>query len=274
MIEFLPLLVAVLGGIALGFVGTLIGSGGGFILVPVLVFLEPAWSTEVVTAFSLAVVAANATTGALSYRRQKRVDLRSFALFAAAATPGSIAGAYVSALIPRRIFDPMFGVALLLVAIWLFVRPAAKATGGAGRGNSVRRMIDLAGNRYEWSFDATRGIVGSAFVGFLSSLLGIGGGIVHVPFLVALLNFPEHIATATSHAVLAVTSLAGALVHVVRGDYRNDAPLVIACSLGAIAGAPLGARVSVRVPGRTLLRILALALAIVGGRLLFLAFAP
>jgi len=92
-----------------------------------------------------------------------------------------------------------------------------------------------------------------------------------VPLLVALLNFPEHIATATSHAVLAVTSIVGALVHVFRGDYRTDGTLVLACCGGAIAGAPLGARVSVHVSGPLILRILAIGVAFVGLRLMFAA---
>jgi len=269
--EFWPELVAALGGVVLGFIGTLIGAGGGFLLVPILVFLEAQWSTEIVTAFSLAVVAANASTGALSYWLQKRVDVRSFVIFALAATPGSIAGAYASAFVPRRIFDPTFGAVLILIAVWLFLRPSRLNSKRAGAGNTSRQLVDAAGNQHAWSFDAATGIAGSALAGFVSSLLGIGGGIIHVPLLVTLLNFPEHIATATSHAVLAVTAIAGALVHAFRGDYRTDGPLVLACCAGAIAGAPLGARVSVHVPGPLILRILAIGLAFVGLRLIFSA---
>jgi uncharacterized membrane protein YfcA len=272
MPQLLPELIAALGGVALGFIGTLIGAGGGFILVPILVFLEPYWSTEVVTAFSLAVVAANATMGAASYSRQKRVDLRSFVLFAAATTPGAIAGAYVSAWVPRRLFDPMFGVVLLLVALWLFVRPTRRVTSAAPPGRASRHMLDTAGNRYDWSFEPAIGVVGSVVVGFFSSLLGLGGGIIHVPLLVTLLHFPEHIATATSHAVLAVTAIVGTLVHVIHGDYRSDWTLVLACSAGAIAGAPLGARASAYASGKTILRVLAIALIFVAVRLLLVAF--
>jgi uncharacterized membrane protein YfcA len=270
--EFWPEVVAALGGVILGFIGTLIGAGGGFLLVPILVFLEPGWSTEIVTAFSLAVVAANASTGALSYWQQRRVDVRSFVIFALAATPGSIAGVYVSALVPRRLFDPIFGTVLLLIAVWLLVRPSGSNSKARAKGNTSRQLVDAAGNRHVWSFDAATGIAGSASVGFVSSFLGIGGGIIHVPLLVTLLNFPEHIATATSHAVLAVTSIVGTLVHVFRGDYRTDGSLVIACSVGAIAGAPLGARASVHVSGPVILRILAIGLAFVGLRLMFAAF--
>ena len=261
-------ILAGLGGIALGFIGTLVGAGGGFLLVPALALLEPSWSTGIVTAFSLAVVTANATTGAASYWRQGRVDVRSFLIFAAAAAPGSIAGVFATAFIPRRVFDPLFGVVLLGIAVWLFMRRPPKPGARVATGRASRRLVDRAGNEYTWAFEPLTGIAGSAFVGFLSSLLGIGGGIVHVPLLVTLLNFPEHLATATSHAVLAVTSAIGTFVHFVRGDYRDDARLVLTCSAGAMLGAPFGARVSLYVSGRTILRILALALALVAIRLL------
>lgn len=256
-------------GLLIGMLGTLIGAGGGFLIVPLLVLLEPTWSTDQVTAFSLAVVAANATTGAFSYWYQKRVDPFSFPLYTLAAIPGSIVGAYATAYIPRRWFDPIFGVVLIAIAVWLFVKPGRKASAETRAGYTHRVLIDRIGERYEWSFDWRIGFVGSILVGFLSSVLGIGGGIIHVPLLATVLGFPAHVATATSHAVLAVTAGIGTLVHLLRGDYRSDWPLVLAMCVGAIGGAPLGARLSARVPGAAILRILAVALVFVGIRLLF-----
>ena len=76
---------------------------------PLLVMLEPSWSTDQVTAFSLAVVTANATMGAASYWWQGRVDPFTFPLYTLAAVPGSIAGAYATAYVPRALFDPAAG---------------------------------------------------------------------------------------------------------------------------------------------------------------------
>ncbi len=256
--------IAAAGGFLIGILGTLIGAGGGFLIVPLLVFLEPAWSVDEVTAFSLAVVTANATTGALSYWRQGRVDPFSFPLYTLAA----ILGAFATAYIPRRLFDPIFGLVLIGIGIWLFVQPGRSEEGGV-TGTFRRILYDRSGHRYEWSFDPRIGFVGSTFVGFFSSVLGIGGGIIHVPLLATVLGFPAHVATATSHAVLAVTAAIATVVHLVRGDYRTTWPLVLAGAGGAIAGAPVGALLSTRVPGRTILRILAIALGFVGARLVF-----
>jgi len=261
-------LIAALGGFAIGVLGTLIGAGGGFVIVPLLVLLEPGWSVDEVTAFSLAVVTANATTGALSYWRQGRVDPFSFPLYTLAAVPGAILGAFATAYIPRPVFDPVFGVVLIGIGGWLFARPGSSDE-GANTGPFRRVMRDRSGHRYDWSFDPRIGFAGSMFVGFFSSVLGIGGGIIHVPLLATVLGFPAHVATATSHAVLAVTAAIATVVHLVRGDYRATWPLVLAAAGGAVGGAPVGARLSRVVPGAMILRILAVALALVGGRLIF-----
>ena len=263
-------LIAAACGFAIGVLGTLIGVGGGFLLVPALLLVEPRWSSAVVTAFSLAVVAANALSGAASYWRAGRIDLRSLPLFALAALPGAALGVFLAHLIPRRVFDPLFGVVMIAIAAWLFLSRAEIARGMLLQRPSAqvyRDFTDRRGERYVWSFDQRLGIAGSAVIGCFSSIFGIGGGTVHVPFLVAVLGFPEHVATATSHAVLAVTATAATLIHAARGAYAADGMLVLSMSLGAVLGAPVGARLSRRVPGRVLMRILAVGLALVGIRL-------
>jgi uncharacterized membrane protein YfcA len=257
-----------LAGLGIGVIGTLIGAGGGFLIVPLLVLIEPSWSTDQVTAFSLAVVTANATVGALSYWWQGRVDPFTFPLYTLAAVPGSILGAFATAYISRAVFDPIFGCVLILVAAWLFWKPGSSEAGGH-TGAFERIMVDRGGVRYQWSFDPRVGFVGSMLVGFFSSVLGIGGGIIHVPLLATVLGFPAHVATATSHAVLAVTAGLATVVHIARGDFRATWPLVLAACTGAVAGAPLGARLAVHVRGAVILRILATALVFVGLRLLF-----
>lgn len=258
---------ALLTGVAVGILGTIIGAGGGFLLVPALIVVEASWSTQTVTAFSLAVVAANASSGALSYWRQGRIDLMTFPIFALAATPGAILGAFVTQYIPRHAFDIGFGTVLVLVSAWLIVRPKARAA--LPGGNTLRSLVDRDGTRYEWRFNVILGIVASAFVGFLSSILGIGGGIVHVPFMITGLGFPEHVATATSHAVLAVTAIVGTIVHICQGDFKGIWRLTLFTAVGALLGAPIGARLSRYLPGVIITRILAISLGSVGIRLIF-----
>jgi len=258
-------------GVVLGALGTLVGVGGGFLIVPVVVLLEPSWETRTVTAFSLAVVCANASSGTIAYLRQRRVDVRSALPFAAAAIPGVCVGVVGADKLERGWFDPLFGLLLLATASWLAFAPAR--TRGGPLGSTRRTLEDAHGQRYAWSFDMRLGLLGSVVVGIVSALFGIGGGPIQVPFLVAVLNYPEHVATATSHAVLAVTSLVATIIHAAQGDYHGDVTATVATSLGAVIGAPLGARLSRFVPGKVLLRILAAMLAFIAFRLLWRAFA-
>jgi uncharacterized membrane protein YfcA len=264
----MPLDVTLFGfGFVVGAIGTLVGVGGGFLIVPVIALLEPRWEARTITAYSLAVVCANACSGAFAYVRQRRVDVRSAGAYIAAALPGVVLGVFGADRISRGWFDPIFGVLLAGMAAVLALAPDWRPS---GRGGPVQReLVDSRGVRYAWSFDMRLGLLGSIVVGIVSALFGIGGGPIQVPFLVAALNYPEHIATATSHAVLAMTSLVATLIHAARGDFSADLRLTVATSLGALAGAPLGARLSRFVPGRVLLRILAAMLAFISARLIF-----
>jgi uncharacterized protein len=256
----------VLLGAAIGTLGTLIGAGGGFVLVPVLALLEPSTPPEAITAISLSVVCVNAMSGSLAYRRMGRIDDRSALLFAAAGFPGSILGAWTTHLIDRKLFDPLLGGLLLVGATLVVLRPTKPDV--AAEQNPTRRITDRDGKVYAYSPRIALGLVISVGVGFLSGLLGIGGGIIHVPAMVLVLNFPAHIATATSHLVLAMLSGSGVAVHLFSGTLAHAAPRIVPLAIGVVGGAQLGARLSSKLHGKWILTALALALASVGVRLL------
>ncbi len=206
-----------------------------------------------------------------AYARQRRVDYATGWRFAVATIPGSIAGAYLSSFFTSRFFNGLFGLLLLAIAVFLTLRsetgPArVAALGGAPlpSGYARRALVDAAGGRYDYTFDMRRGLVLSFFVGFLSSILGIGGGIIHVPAMVLLFGFPAHVATATSHFVLSITALTGSLSHLFLGDILIVPAL--AMGVGVIGGAQVGAAISSRTKGSAIVRVLSLALVVVGLR--------
>lgn len=257
-------------GFAVGAYGTLIGAGGGFVLMPVLLLIFPDQSPELLTSISLAVVFCNAASGSASYARMKRIDYKSALMFAAATVPGAILGAITVKYVSRGPFDAAFGVLLTAGAIfllWQTFRPMTPRIYGS-RHTSTRTIIQADGTTHTYSFDPRLGILISLVVGFASSFLGIGGGIIHVPALVGLLDFPVHIATATSHLILAVTALTATVVHVAQGAFSQDILEMIYLAVGVVAGAPLGAHLSRKIHGRWIIRGLAIALACVGIRLL------
>ncbi|HUT36643.1 MAG TPA: sulfite exporter TauE/SafE family protein [Planctomycetota bacterium] len=260
-------------GFVVGAYGTLIGAGGGFVLVPVLLLVYPHDAPELITSISLAVVFLNATSGSVAYARMKRIDYRSGLLFAAATVPGAILGALTTEHIPRRSFNAILGVVLIVICIYLLLRPRKEAPRHEKppAGHTTRTIVDREGTRHTFTFRPWVGVVLSLFVGYLSSLLGIGGGIIHVPALVHLLNFPAHIATATSHFILAIMALVGTGVHVATGDFSHGALIALYLGLGAVVGAQLGAGISTRLRGVWIIRGLAIALGFVGVRILVMA---
>jgi uncharacterized membrane protein YfcA len=259
-------------GLFVGFIGTLIGAGGGFILVPVLLLLFPHLRPEAITSISLAIVFLNASSGSIAYAKMKRIDYKTAFIFAVATIPGAILGAYLTRYIPKRTFDLLLGGLLVFIAFFLLIKPHYKKSSiKSGRSDLIyRSLTDNKGQHYEYSFNKWTGIVISFVVGYLSSLLGIGGGIIHVPALTSLLNFPIHIATATSHLILAVMALAGTVVHIIQGNLKDQWFTVLYIGIGVIIGAQAGAYFSHHAKPNWIVRALAVALLLVGIRIIFM----
>ena len=268
MLEWLWLIPT---GFLIGAYGTLIGAGGGFILVPLLLLFYPHESADTIASISLAVVFFNALSGTIAYARLKRVDYGSGVILSAATVPGAILGALTTSAIARRPFDFMVGLLLVGISGFLLMRPRTEAGAYQGRFRFERRMVDRGGTSHEWSYNYVMAILLSIFIGFLSSLLGIGGGFIHVPVMINFLNFPVHVASATSHFTLTVMSCVGSVVHLVTGTLAGTYDRVIPLAIGVILGAQVGARFAQRIHGRWIIRALVIALAFVGLRLIIKA---
>lgn len=263
-------------GFVVGAFGTMIGAGGGFLLAPALLLLYPHERPETVTAISLAVVFCNAASGSVAYARLRRIEYRSGLIFAAVSVPGALLGAYTTNFLPRRAFDLLFGALLLALGAFVVagarrsVAAAPEGTVPAAKGAVQARLTDRSGETYAWTYPMGTGVGLSVGVGFVSSLLGIGGGIIHVPALARLLRFPVPIATATSHFILALVALVGTVVHVATGAFVHGSRRAALLSVGVVLGAQLGARLSHHIHGGWILRSLGAALCLVGVRLLLI----
>ena len=270
MIHFLWLIPL---GFAVGTYGTLIGAGGGFVLMPILLLVYPNESHTVLASMSLAVVFFNAASGTIAYGRMKRVDYKSGVLFSVATIPGAVIGAMATSWMPRHTFQMALGILLICGCAFLIWHPGPETHGKVHHPKHFirRRLVDAEGNVHEFAYNPYLGVALSFVVGFVSSLLGIGGGIVHVPALVHLMDFPVHFATATSHFVLAGMSFTGTVVHLASGVFGVGARRTLCLAVGALVGAQLGARLSARIHGVWIIRGLAIALGLVGIRVLMTA---
>jgi len=258
---FYALLIAI--GLATGTYGTMVGLGGGIILLPVLLWLFPDTSPDILTGISLSVVFLNATSGTIAYARQSRIDYRSGLLFATATAPGVIIGVWLVRMVETRTFGIIFGILLLIVAALTIFRPqtntpVAPETCTTAEGRDLDHQV-----RRAW------GIALSFAAGFIAGLLGIGGGIINVPMMIYVLRFPLRIATATSQFILIFTTLIGILTHLILGMEFGNLSVVVFLALGAILGAQLGAQLSRWLRSILILRLLALALIVIGIRLIF-----
>lgn len=266
----LELIALALLGFAVGAYGTIIGAGGGFILVPLLLLLYPGYGPEEVTSISLAVVFANATSGSIAYARAHRIDYPTGLLFAASSAPGVIGGAIAVHYVPERLFSGLFG-ALMLILAYASIRSRPSAIRDPVRGPGIlhRHMHDREGREYVYAYPIWQGALLSLAVGFMSSLFGTGGGVVHVPAMIIMLHIPAEFAVATSHFVIAFIAGGGSSVHIIDGSLGgSQAVKALALAAGAIPGAQLGAYLAHHIKGRIVLQLLAGAIVLLGVRLL------
>ncbi|RJO62828.1 MAG: sulfite exporter TauE/SafE family protein [Dehalococcoidia bacterium] len=275
-VEFLsgfPLVLFLVGlGFLAGSYGTLVGIGGAVVLTPVLLLLYPQAKPEVLTSITMGIVFLNSLSGTIAYARQRRIDYRNGILFALATVPGTILGVWTLQFMAQRLFEVIFGAMLLVFSGIIWMRPHIELIQGAGEKQGHQRVVltDRKGETFTYTCNRSLGIILSFGVGFIAGLLGIGGGIIHVPMLIYVLCFPTHIATATSHFILVFTGLAGTLTHAASGTYAQSWQILLWIALGVIPGAQLGAWLSPRIKGLILIRLLVLALVLAGVRLVFM----
>ncbi len=226
-------------GFAASIFGSLIGLGGGFVVIPVmrLAFNTP---PALLAGTSLVFVFANTGASAIGYIRQKRVDFALAIPLIAGAIPGSVFGAIAVHGFSPTGFDLAYGTTLVLLAVLVLWR----------RSGNERTPFEKT-FAHRWPVAIAAGVL----VGTFSSLFGIGAGLVLVPLLLVAARMPPHIVAATSGFTILCTSpvgiLAQALTHDI--DWVSAVPLVA----GGIAGGSIAPAIARRVSSRRLITLLA-----------------
>lgn len=260
--------------IFVGGYGALVGAGGGFLIVPMLLLMFNIPS-NVAAGTSLLVVFLNGASGAVSYRLQRRIDYQTGLRFAVAGIPGALLGGYLATLVRGPGFAIAFGALLVSLAVFMTLRPrdaelAAVEESAAAqplrRWYIQRALIDATGKEYRYQYHQLTGLALSAVLSLVTSMLGIGGGIIYVPMMVYLFGFPVSVATATATFILVLASAAGSLSHFIFGNVILGFAVIMGA--GVIIGAQIGARLSARLQGPWIIRLLSLALVVAGARLI------
>ena len=228
-------------GLGAGTLGSMLGVGGGIIMVPALTFLNVPPTQAAST--SLIAVMATSISSTIEYSRQKRINYGLGLQIAACAIPGGVLGAVLSEFLLQDTFKLYFGILLILTGLYILYR------------NSVlkdrhvkRRSLALQVGVFAASLGA----------GIISSLFGVGGGIIFVPAMLLVLGLTMHTAAPTSQFTLMMTAIAGVFTHSALGhpDYLQ----AIVLSIGAFVGAQIGARLSLITKDVLLQRLLAAVL--------------
>ncbi len=241
-------------GLAVGGLGTLVGVGGGFLLVPILLFLYPDMAPSQITAISLFCVTLNAVSGSTQYAMQRQIHFRSGLIFALASLPGAWVGVGLTHLVARNKFEFIYGGLLLTLGVYLFLKKKRNNQNGESSKFAIAKKSYAIGTASSFG------------VGFFASFFGVGGGIIHVPLLSQVLGFPIRMATATSQFILAITSLAAVIQHYVVGSLDISKPFVAFLGVGMIIGAQIGGRFSKKINPESILRVLAFIIILVAIR--------
>ena len=230
-------LLMIAGGTAAGVFGSLLGLGGGVLIVPLLTL---AFGLELREAVGVSLVSVIMTSSVAAgiYLERHTADLRLGMRLELFTAIGALIGGSIAFLIEERILALLFAALLIYVAVsMLRARTSSAPATPAGEPQSyeVRNM--------------PLGVVGATGAGLLSALLGVGGGIVKVPLMHLGMGVPLRVATATSNLMVGITAAASAVIYVIHGgvDPYVAGPTVIGVFLGASIGSRIAHRVDVRV---------------------------
>lgn len=268
-------------GFTIGGYGTLVGAGGGFMLMPVLLLIYPHRPASELAAISLACILLNTISGGIAFAKQGRIDYKSALLFAITIIPGSIMGAMATKYVPRSYFEGVFAVFLIGLSIFMFLKKTESRSKPAGHkeqkhSSPMRKPITKALNGivFEYQYNRLFGMTIFLFLGFIVSFLGIGGGALIVPTLIYLLDFPIFIAAGTSTLIIAIVCFTSTVMHAAIGSFHWWGIIhIMAIGGGMVFGAQLGAHLSSKVKGVLIVRCLAAALGAAGIKMILAALA-
>lgn len=238
-------------GAAAGAVGSITGVGGGVLITPALTFIG--FTSSQAASTSLIAVTSTSASSTIAYSKQKRIDYAIGLKMVALSIPGAITGALLSNEVSNENFKVYFAIILIVTGLYIAYKNSIVKEQSPKASKST--ALDLL--FYAGSFAA----------GIVSSLFGIGGGIIFVPLMILLLRMTMLRAGPTSQLILLISSTVGVLTHAILGhpDYVHGSFLAI----GAFVGGQVGARLSHRIEESILKKLLSIILIGAAIKLLF-----
>jgi len=237
-------------GLVTGSITTMLGIGGGLIILPVLLYLTNV-ELRIATAISAVQVFFASSFGTLFNRAQKTINFRYALIFGVSSGITYFFGSYFTRLIPENIIKIIYLCSVILALVLFFIK----------RNNNENNNLELAAKRIPKKVDYFKVIPIALFAGFSFGILGVGGGFLYVPLLMLLFDLPLKVAIGTSLMIVlcnAIPGITGKLLSI-----RFDIFIGLAVAAGAIAGSRIGTYLSKRVSERIIKIIFALLLAVI-----------
>jgi uncharacterized membrane protein YfcA len=245
------------GSLAAGLLGSLVGLGGGVLIVPLLTLVFKLPITFAIGASIISVIATSSGAAA-AYVRDHLTNMRVGMFLELATTAGAISGAFLVGLFSPGVLAVIFGVVLLISVVPIVFKIGEELPQGVKNDKWANRL-HLASSYpdrrlgQDVSYQVTHTPFGFGMMyvaGLISGLLGIGSGTFKVLALDALMRLPLKVSTTTSNFMIGVTAAASAGIYFSRGDIP---PLVAApVALGVLIGALVGARLLTHLSNKTL----------------------
>lgn len=248
-------LVVLAASYAAGLLGSLLGLGGGIVIVPVLTLLLGVKIHYAIGA-SIVCVVATSSGAAASYVEKHLTNLRVAMLLEVATAGGALSGALIAGWLPERWLYLLFA-GILAYTVWAMARP--RKTAAAPRpADPLADRLQLHGDYHDAASGTSSpyrvarvklGLGVSYFAGIISGLLGVGGGVLKVPVMNLSMGLPLKVSTATSNFMIGVTAATSAAVYFMRGDILPfvAAPVAVGVLLGARTGSHLIGRINTSV---------------------------
>lgn len=254
--------------ICAGFLGSLLGLGGGIIVTPVLTLL---FGLDIKYAIGASIVSVIATSSgaAIAYIKDKITNIRIGMFLEIGTTLGAITGAFLSGIINPKFLYFIFGLLLLYSAVMMLKKSKAELPPNV-KNHPLAEKLALNGEYYDkvleqkviYNVDGVYGGLGMMYVaGVISGLLGIGSGIFKVMAMDLFMKLPLKVSSATSNFMIGVTAAASAGVYFLRGDI--DPKIAAPVALGVLLGATVGTRAMQHLKNKTMRLIFVPVLAIV-----------
>lgn len=189
----------------------LLGGGGSIIAVPILVYFLGMQAKSAI-GISLIIVGLASILAALSHLARRQLIFRAALLFGLAGIPGSFVGAWVAGFLSDTVQLSLFALLMLFMGILMFRQRAEREVGKADSNSNRPSASLMRSNRI-------RALITSGVgAGFLTGLLGVGGGFIIVPALILVVGLPVKKAIGTSLVIIGINSLAGALAYATAYD--------------------------------------------------------